>query len=194
MKKPSFPPNTLGTEATLSAPAEDPKPSEGTGVDGGSPGEAVVGQPAAVTPAPIKSLAQLDQLLREPRRVTIDFGPEREPLVVEVFRLRPRDAERVAVEMRGAVPDIIKDANGETRYDMTKPGYLEKKREAEVRARAVAVYCGCPLLQEAAPGLRDAREITDFVQGQLTDSVLDALQAAILSEDAAATQRLTGFF
>lgn len=91
-------------------------------------------------------------------------------------------AERVKMEevSDAIMPNVVRGATPEQdRLNYADPDFIKRKREAQVKARAIAIYWCVPDIQKMKPELREYDAIRDFVQASFPDGVLSELFAAI---------------
>jgi hypothetical protein len=69
----------------------------------------------------------------------------------------------------------------EDRYDYNNEKYQAELEKLKRTARALAVYTGCPAVQAGKPGLSNRDEIRDYVQGILTEHILNILHLNIMA-------------
>lgn len=143
----------------------------------------------------VTSLTELDALCRQPVTVRIPLASGDEVIEIEARRLTPAESAKVNLEMRRALPKIIPgDKPGQERFDLSDPTYFERDQTAKRRARALAVYLGVPLFRDEKPNLSNIDDITDYVQGKLTEEILTILFMAIVPSFAQEVQEAVNFF
>jgi hypothetical protein len=126
---------------------------------------------------PLTSLADLQKLVSQ--RFSVDFVFNSEKCSLEVRRLTPAEEAKIAEIIELVTPSVIKGRTPEEdRVDLTNPKYIKEKTDAAIKARAQALYWSVPCFAEAKSGLTDLSDIASFVQGQLTESILDILWKA----------------
>ncbi|MHB9006537.1 MAG: hypothetical protein ACYDC1_06355 [Limisphaerales bacterium] len=155
----------------------------------------ILEEPAPPPPIVNPTLAQLEEMLRAPRTVTIRFDDGRPEVRLNVRSLTPAESEAVNLELRRVMVPMVQDAQGKPTSvpDKYNPEYLSALRRADLTARGVACYYGCEMIRSARPGLRDAVEITQYVQGLLTEPVLDLLYVGIVGGRTATEEYLANF-
>ena len=126
---------------------------------------------------PLTSLADLQALCSQKQRVEFVFNDQQ--CALEVRRLTPAEEAKIAEIIELVTPPVIKGrVPEEDRVDVTNPDYIKRKTDSAIKARAQALYWSVPCFSESKPGLTDLGDITTFVQGQLTESILDVLWKA----------------
>jgi hypothetical protein len=129
-------------------------------------------------PLTIKSLDELRGIVE--KTVTVEVIFDGRPLAIEVRRLTPREDMIIQEILDVVVCPVIQGKTPEQdRPDYASLDYIRKKNQAEVEARALAIYWCVPILQQGRPGLTDRREITDYVQSLLNAQMLTVLFAAV---------------
>lgn len=79
-------------------------------------------------------------------------------------------------------PPRKKGDDGKLDYDVEDPDYQGSLKSKRREARALTVYHGVPMLQEAKPGLKDRHEIQRFIETTFSDVLLDMLYETIVGE------------
>lgn len=127
----------------------------------------------------VGNLADLDRLCRAEVAVEFSSGGTRWRIMAR--QLTPKEAGRVRELLVKAMPPLLpmKAGEEEARFDFTDPGYRAKKEVYERQARALAVYLGCEMYRQGKPGLESVEQIQEFVEGQGTDGLLQALYLRI---------------
>ena len=122
-------------------------------------------------------IASFDELTaRIEKIIPCVFKLDDELIEIPVKRLSPLQAERVRKLRRSVTPPFKKDRNPPVGdYDPMDPKYLEAKDTLDVKVRAFIVYSCCPLIAAKKPGLTDESEMVAFVQGILSENVLDLI-------------------
>ena len=125
-------------------------------------------------PQPITSLAEFQALVDSPIRVVFDLQTAAgvELRSVELRRISPGLAEQARQFERKIQPPWKKDMG---RYDELDPKYLELRETAAKKVRSLIVYACCPQIAAAKPGLTAIEEIHAFVQGVLSENILNLI-------------------
>ena len=130
-----------------------------------------------VPTGPLTSLAEIQKLCSNTRDVVFELNGRECRLPVR--QLTPAEEARVSEVINSVMPSIIKGKTpDDDRVDYTNPEFIKRKNEAAVKGRALALYWAVPAFQEARPGLTDEKQITDYIQGQLNETVLNLLNQA----------------
>lgn len=125
-------------------------------------------------PTVITSLAELDALCRKRSKVEFDLNGQKCSL--EVRKLTPMEESKVNEIVESVTPAVIKGKTPEEdRLDLTNAKYIKDKNDASLKARAQALYWAVPAFQEGKPGLTDPNLVRDYVQGLLTEPILNML-------------------
>lgn len=125
-------------------------------------------------PKPITSLAELNALCQQKQKVEFDFNGSQ--CALEIRRLTPAEQSKIVEIVESVVPPIQKGRTPEEdRVDTFDATFRAKKAEAATKARSLALYWAVPAFREVKPDLRDPGEITNFIQGQLTEPILNVL-------------------
>jgi len=104
------------------------------------------------------------------------FKLDGELIEIPVKRVTPALAERVRKLRRSVLPPFKKERNPPAGdYDPMDPKYLADKDANEAKVRALIVYTCCPLIAAKKPGLTDEAEMLPFVQGVLSENILDLI-------------------
>ena len=138
----------------------------------------VEAEPAPTGPLKVATLAELSAIIDKPLTVEIDWMGK--AIQLEARRLTPAESAMLTEIMDEAIPPIVKGRTmDEDRPDYANADFIKKKGVVAVEARAMAIYWCVKMFREAKPDLKNRKEITDFVQGQLNESVHRALWQAI---------------
>ena len=119
-------------------------------------------------PITIESLDQLQTLVNE--TVQCRFHLDGKLISVPITRISPAVAEREREIRRMAQPPYKQDRKD---YDPLDATYLKKRDEQATRARNFIVYSCCPAVASKKPGLTAPEDIHTFVQGLLTENILN---------------------
>lgn len=126
---------------------------------------------------PLTSLSEIQKLCAQTKRV--EFTLDGKKCALEVRRLTPAEEARLAEIADSVTPPIIKGANPEQdRLDLTNAAYLKKKTEAALQARSQGLYWAIPAFQADKPNLTNLADIEKYIQGQLSEQLLDVLWKA----------------
>ncbi|MDE2102858.1 MAG: hypothetical protein KGL39_36780 [Patescibacteria group bacterium] len=123
-------------------------------------------------------IASFDELAAKiEKAIPCVFKLDGELIEIPVKRVTPALAERVRKLRRAVLPPYKKERNPAAGgdYDPMDPGYLERKDLNEAKVRALIVYTCCPLVAAKKPGLTDEAEMLAFVQGILSENILDLI-------------------
>ena len=115
-------------------------------------------------PVSFVSLEELCAAVAKPIDCIFEMGGQ---LVrVPVYRLTPTQTDIIESVRRevGPAPLIKGKTQLEDRYDTTNQEWQNKQLQANRLARALTVYFGCGLFNQARPGLTDRRAILEFVE------------------------------
>ena len=146
----------------------------------------------------IVKIASFDELAtRMDKTIPCVFKLDGSLIEIPVKRMSPGLAERVRKLRRSVTPPFKKERNPPAGdYDPMDAKYLESKDAVETKVRALIVYACCPLIAAKKPGLTDEAEMAVFVQGVLSENILDLImltaQAGGLNLDEE-VQRLANF-
>jgi hypothetical protein len=121
----------------------------------------------------IASFDELTARIEKPLRCV--FKLDGDLIELPVRRLPPLLAERVRRLRRGVTPPFKRERGPNGDYDPMDVKYLEQRDAMEARVRALIVYSCCPLIAGKKPGLTDEGEILAFVQGVLSENILDLI-------------------
>lgn len=100
----------------------------------------------------------------------------------KIRRLKPFETQRVADIQNEVIPPMRKVRQGRDdaeEPDFMNPEYLKAREIARIRGRALAVYLGVDVFNREKTSLGSIDEIFEFVQGKLTDHILDVLFNAV---------------
>ena len=123
---------------------------------------------------PVTSLADLQQMCAKTRRVEFIF--EGNPCAFDVRRLTPTEEARLGSIITEIQPPMIKGNIPENdRIDFMSADFMKRKAGAEIQVRAIGLYLCVPEIAAGKPNLTDANQITEYVQGLLTQPILDVL-------------------
>ncbi len=142
---------------------------------------------APASPPPSKlitSVAELQGLIDAP--IKCRFQLDGKTLEVELIRLKPSMQESVRAVTREVVPPFNNDRKD---YDMMHPTFLARREKANITARAVALYAGCPIIAQAKPGLADKDSIFAHVQGLFSEYILQLLYMTLTGEGVSLDER-----
>lgn len=133
-------------------------------------------QPKLLKPKKVNSLAEAQKIADE--FVSVPIMLNGQTMEVDVRRLRPDEDCQLAAMLESVVPPIKQGKTPEDdRIDFQNADFLKRKAEAEIGARALAIYWCVPIFSGERPGLTRKDEIVGFVQGKLTNSILNLLYA-----------------
>lgn len=146
--------------------------------------EKLLGVAMEVMPAPtpkkeakrIGSVADLQLVIDEKFEVKINF--QGGDFIIEGRRLRPFESAQIQEILARPIPPVIRGdpTKPQTdRYNYDAPEYTKAKRDAGVTARAMGLYNCFPAIAAGKPDLKDAQDITKFVQSIWNDAILDTL-------------------
>ena len=122
----------------------------------------------------VTDFAQLNALFTKP--VPCVFYLDGQEIELPVQRISPGLAEQVRKLRRTVMPPFRKDRNPPAGdYDQMDPKYLAERDAVELKIRALIVYASCPILSSQKPGLTVPDEMLSFVQGLLSENVLDLI-------------------
>jgi hypothetical protein len=135
----------------------------------------------------IESLSQLQARCEQP--MAVRFVLDGQVIEVPVRRLTPAEQEKVDQvydfaenRSRELRPPLLKGRTPEEdRYDYNNEKYQAELEKLKRTARALAIYTGCPAVQAGKPGLDNRDEIRDYVQGMLTEHILNLLHLNIMA-------------
>jgi hypothetical protein len=126
------------------------------------------------TSSKVSSLAELSAIVDKP--LLIEFDWMGSLVQIEARRLRPAESAILSEMMDEAVPPVIKGRTmDEDRPDYGNVDFIKKKAQVGIEARAMALYWCVKMFSDAKPGLSNRKEITEFIQSQLSESVLRAM-------------------
>jgi len=91
---------------------------------------------------------------------------------VPVSRISPAVAEKERQIKRAVQPPYKPDRKD---YDPLDAKFLADRDLANLKARAFIVYSCCPLVSAKRPGLTSTDDIFAFVQGLLTENILNVI-------------------
>jgi hypothetical protein len=135
-----------------------------------------------VQAAPITSLSELNALCQQKQKVEFDFNGKK--CALEMRRLTPAEQAKIAEVVEAVMPPIQKGRTPEEdRVNTLDPEYRKKKSDAALRGRSLALYWAVPAISSGRPGLTDQAEICSYVQGQLTEPILNLLWNATQESD-----------
>jgi hypothetical protein len=123
----------------------------------------------------IKSLAQLQKLVDTP--VELEFELHGQPVKVLLSPVTPSLAETIHKLQRASQPPWVE---GRKEYNLTDQKYLAEKVENIKKARSLTVYGCCPAIAQAKPGLVNVEDVHKFIQGILSETILDLIEAKAL--------------
>jgi hypothetical protein len=133
--------------------------------------------PPSPTP-PVSTLAGLRAICDQVKRV--EFTLDGNQCELPVRRMRPNEEAVISEILSLVVPKITRGKTvEEDRAEYTDPLFIKAKAAAETEARALALYWCVPAFVQDKPDLKDKKEITDYVQGQLNEEVLQILWRAV---------------
>ena len=118
----------------------------------------------------ITSLDQLQALVNE--TVKCQFELDGVSINLPVNRISPAVAERERAITRSVQPPYKPERKD---YDPLAPEYLAARDLATLKARAFIVYSCCPSVCAKKPGLMAVDDIFSFVQGLLTENLLNLI-------------------
>lgn len=81
----------------------------------------------------------------------------------------------VAEALPPAIETAKEDGTKEIKYDASHPDYENKRTALQREARALALYWAVPQLSEGKEGLTVRKQIQEWVESLLPDSILDQL-------------------
>lgn len=129
----------------------------------------------------ITDAAELTALVNKP--LLARFAVDDQVVEIPCRRLTPAEEEQLFAIERSVRPRRIenKAVPGGFEFDTSSPEYQAAVAQAKKRARAMAIYMGCPLLAKQQPGLTDGQKITEFVQATWTEWVIEIVGQTIRS-------------
>jgi hypothetical protein len=135
--------------------------------------------PAA--PPKLTVVTSLEQLQKEcERNLKIEFDYDGKKFQMEARRLTPAQDAKLAEILDLIVPPMIRGKQMEDdRPDVTNLEFIQKKNQAAIIARALALYWCVPVFGAEKPGLEKREEIVAFIQSKLNDQILNILYNAI---------------
>ena len=135
-------------------------------------------QPNAAPPKPVGSLQEIQRLVESPIHIECDY--EGKVFLIEARKLRPNEMAVIDEIVDSVVPPMISigKSGEDLRPNESDPEFVRKKARAQIEARAYAVYWACPIFQAERPKL-DGKELVEFVQSKLTDTILSAIYRAV---------------
>lgn len=126
---------------------------------------------------PITNLKDVLALIEAPQKCNFKLGGVSVELTVK--RAMPPLMEKRRELMRAVQPPYVKDRND---YDALNPGYLARRDQAALQARALTVYQCCPDIAGMKPGLLDPAGIHQFVGGMgLPEAILEMIELTALA-------------
>jgi hypothetical protein len=130
----------------------------------------------AVTVKTVKIASFAELAARVEKTIPCVFQLDGELLEIPVRRVSPALADRVRKLRRSVTPPWnpkINPPHGD--YDPLASEYLGKKDAVEAQVRALIVYTCCPVVAEQKPGLLNEADMAAFVQGVLSENILDLI-------------------
>jgi hypothetical protein len=135
----------------------------------------------------ITNLAELQARCERP--IAVQFVLDGQVIEVPVRRLSPAEQEKVDQvydfaenRSRELRPPLLKGRTPEEdRYDYNNEKYQAELEKLKRSARALAIYTGCSAVQAGKPGLSNRDEIREYVQGILTEHILNILHLNIMA-------------
>src|SRR5580700_5874486 len=149
--------NDLPPDAATAAPVEPAKP-----------------EPALPPAKKITNILEFQEIIDEKFTTVITYQSKR--VEMEGRRLKPFETQQLVDMMAAVLPPSVKGRTPqEDRYDYDNKEYRAKKEEARLTARAIGIYTAFPAVSAARPNLTKPEQIREFVQGMLTDAILETL-------------------
>lgn len=135
-------------------------------------------------PIAVTSLSVLQEQCDKPLQIEIkldkSMDPDERSFTVTARRLRPKEEAELRNLIDVVVPPFIKGAKAEDdRPNFNDPDYILRKNQVENETRAMAIYWCVPIFSEEKPGLTNRKEICDFVNSKLNDTLLNVLFLAV---------------
>jgi hypothetical protein len=122
----------------------------------------------------VTSLAEIQKLSTARKKVEFKLGEQ--TCSLEMRTLTPAEEARISDIVDAVTPPLVKGNMPEQdRIDTTNSDYIKRKTAAAIQARSQALYWAYEAFQQAKPGLTDLGQVTEFVQGQLTEPILNVL-------------------
>lgn len=112
------------------------------------------------------------------KKKAVQFTFDGLPYEIEVRTLLPHEDALLDQMMDSVLPPLKASGPkpGDAMIpDIGNPDYQKRKNDAYITARALALYWAVPIFSAEKPGLKNASEITDYVQSKLTTQLLDTL-------------------
>lgn len=145
-----------------------------------------------VAPTPLATLAELNALCREKKKVEFVFNGK--PCEIEIMCLTPAQQAKVQDIENSVQPPLIKGKTSEEdRFDITNANYIKAKGDASNKARAVGLYWCVPAFQADRPGLTDPQLILNYMQDQLSENILETLWRAVIMAGGVQQSELVNF-
>lgn len=127
----------------------------------------------------ITSPDQLTKLLTQP--IIARFKVDDVNVELPCRRLTPAEEERLRQIERSVRPIRVpnKAVSGGFEYDTQSVEYIERVARVRKMARAMAVYLGCPAVNQMKPGVVTPEEITAFIEGLWTEWIIEIVAQTI---------------
>lgn len=122
----------------------------------------------------IKDFAELMMLVDEP--ILCHFQLDDKVIEIPVGRMSATTTEKVRSLRRAPRPPYRADIKD---FDITDPKYREATDQAEKKARSLIIYSHCPMISKQKSGLTDIEQIHLFVNGLLSEHVLEIISLTI---------------
>lgn len=133
---------------------------------------------AKKSPIRVTSIADLQKACEQILVVQFDLGEN--TYQIDVRRLNPKEDAAIESIINAVVPPVLKGAKPEEdRLNYYAPEYMKAKAEAEIKARAVALYWCVPIFQKEKPDLVEQPHIVEFIQSKFNHAILDILWQAV---------------
>jgi hypothetical protein len=149
----------------------------------------VPAEPVKVELQRIENFSELEQLCNGERDCVILVNGQ--PRMIGVRSLTPAEDASLQQILRKALPPRITGGGdgGEDKWDLDDPDYKQTRERKRTEARAMAIYLACPTyrraIQEKLGPTPTADQIVTFVQGAISEKVVERIYASILEEDVA---------
>lgn len=132
----------------------------------------------------VKSLAELESLVRQPMTVELAFpGENGRPIIrkLSVMALRPVEAARVQEILNKAFPPLVRETpDAEPKMDLADAEFQKMKELHRRQARALGVYLGCALFRDG-PELTELDKIQEHVERHGTPEMLEMIFQRVIS-------------
>jgi hypothetical protein len=131
---------------------------------------------------PRPTVKTLDELLAiTQKEFACVFKVDGHEVSISLRRLAPAEEEAAKQIIRQveAPPVLDKQTGAVIGYNEQDPKYRTELEAALLSSRAFVIYHGCPEIKAKRPDLKSVKDITEYVQGILTDTILATLCATI---------------